>query len=153
MVQRMQQLPAAQPVPGAPRGFRALLWYQGESDAHQTDGHTLPGTDYRAHLERVIQESRKAAGWDVPWFIAQATWGSPTTPADPDIRAAQQAVWQDGLALPGPDTDTLLGDNRQNNGTGVHMTDKGLHAHADLWLQKIVPWLDQTLKVPPSKVP
>jgi hypothetical protein len=67
----------------------------------------------------------------------------------PDTRAAQKAVWNDGLALPGPDTDTLTGDMREKNGTGVHMSAKGLKAHAHLWFEKIGPWLDQRLKAAP----
>ena len=83
MVERMKQLDGA----GGPHGFRAMLWHQGESDAHQAEGHTLAGKDYRVMLERVIGESRKEVGWEVPWFVATASWGKPETPADPDIRA------------------------------------------------------------------
>jgi hypothetical protein len=40
----------------------------------------------------------------------------------PDIRRAQASIWQAGIALEGPDTDTLTGDMRDNNGTGVHLS-------------------------------
>jgi len=138
MVERMKQLDEAN---GGGHGFRAMLWHQGESDAHQPEGHTLPGKDYRAMLERVIKESRKEVGWEVPWFVATATWGSPESPIDPDIRAAQHGVVEDGVAMQGPDTDTLIGANRQKHGTGVHMSLKGLYAHAGLWANIVGPWV------------
>ena len=136
MVERMKQL--------GPKGFRAMLWHQGESDAHQSAGHTLPGKDYRAMLERVIKESRKEVGWEVPWFVAVATWGSPQSPTDADIREAQHGVVEDGVALQGPDTDTLIGANRQKDGTGVHMSLKGLYAHAALWANIVGSWVQVT---------
>jgi len=134
MVERMKQL--------GPHGFRAMLWHQGESDAHQAEGHTLPGKDYRVMLERVITESRKEVGWNVPWFVATASWGSPQTPDDPDTRAAQAAVVSDGVAMAGPDTDKLVGEFRQKNGTGVHFSEKGLHAHGGLWVEVVGKWID-----------
>src|SRR5262249_35115362 len=52
-----------------PEGFRAVLWHQGESDAHQKDpGRTLPGALYRQYLERLIHDSRSEIGWNAPWF-------------------------------------------------------------------------------------
>jgi hypothetical protein len=130
-----------------PHGFRAVLWHQGESDAHQGDPErTLSGELYRQDLAELIRESRQAIGWDAPWFVAQVSYHNPNDTASPDIRAAQQALWDAGLALPGPDTDTLTGDMREKNGTGVHMSDKGLHAHARLWVEKVSPWLDRQLE-------
>ena len=56
-----------------PRGFRAVLWHQGESDANQKDpSRTLPGRLYRAYLERIIRDSRRDIGWEAPWFVAQS---------------------------------------------------------------------------------
>ncbi len=143
MVERMKAL--------GPNGFRAMLWHQGESDAHQGAGHTLPGKEYRADLERVIGESRKEVGWEVPWFVATASWGSPTSPEDPDIRAAQAGVVADGFAMAGPDTDKLIGENRQKNGTGVHMSAKGLRAHGGLWAEIVGKWVDEKLETQNTK--
>lgn len=127
-------------------GFRAVLWHQGESDAHQGDPErTLPGEFYRAYLERLIRDSRADIHWQAPWFVAQASYHNPADVASPDIRAAQKAVWDDGVALPGPDTDTLTGDMREKNGAGVHMSAKGQKAHAHLWVEKIGPWLEHQL--------
>jgi hypothetical protein len=135
---RMRQL--------GPLGFRAVLWHQGESDANQADPQrTLPGDLYRRDLEQVIADSRNAIGWQAPWFVAQVSYHNPQDTSSPDIRAAQQAVWDDGIALPGPDTDTLTGDMRENNGAGVHLSAKGLLEHARLWTEKVAPWLEPQL--------
>jgi hypothetical protein len=123
-------------------GFRALLWHQGESDANQTSGHEITAEDYRRMLERIIRESRGRAGWDFPWFVARATYHNPAEAASPEIRDAQASLWKDGIALEGPDTDTLTGDNRQNGGKGVHLSVKGLEAHGKMWAEKVGGYLD-----------
>ncbi|HXF10823.1 MAG TPA: sialate O-acetylesterase, partial [Desulfuromonadaceae bacterium] len=133
---RMKQL--------GPNGFCAVLWHQGESDAKQADPmRTLPGSLYRQFLERLIRDSRREIGWNAPWFVAQASYHSPQDTGSPDIRDAQKAVCDDGLAILGPDTDTLLGDMREKNGAGIHLSAKGLKAHAHLWVEKVGPWREQ----------
>ena len=135
--------------PLGPHGFRAVLWHQGESDANQRDpACTLPGELYRAFLAQLIRDSRRELGWNAPWFIAQASYHAPDDPGSPDIRAAQKALWETGLALPGPDTDTLTGDLREGGGQGIHFSGPGLHAHAALWVEKVAPWLEQQLANP-----
>jgi hypothetical protein len=127
-------------------GFRAVLWHQGESDAKQADPErTLPGPLYRQYLGQLIRESRQAIGWEAPWFVAQVSYHNPADTASPDIRAAQKSLWDDGLALPGPDTDTLTGDMREKNGGGIHLSAQGLKAHARLWVEKVSPWLEQQI--------
>jgi len=126
-----------------PRGFRAVLWHQGESDANQQDPtRTLPGERYREYLETLIRKSRADIGWEADWFVAQATYHVPGDEASPDIRAAQAAVVRDGVALAGPDTDALTGPLRERNGTGVHFSDAGLKAHASAWAEILVPWIE-----------
>jgi hypothetical protein len=127
-------------------GFRALLWHQGESDAHQAGEHAITAEEYRRLLVRIIEASRREAGWDCPWFVAQASYHSPRDPSAPEIRHAQKSLWQAGLALAGPDTDRLTGSNRQNDGLGVHFSDKGLQAHGRLWAEKVEAWLDTVLE-------
>jgi hypothetical protein len=142
-VARMKQL--------GPNGFRAVLWHQGESDANQQDATcTLSGEHYRADLEQLIRESRREIGWDAPWFVAQVSYHTPGDEASPDIRAAQAAVWKDGLALEGPDTDALKGALREHGGQGVHFSAPGLRKHAESWFDKVAPWLDRQLKSPAS---
>jgi hypothetical protein len=129
-----------------PHGFRALLWHQGESDSHQPPEHDISSDDYRRMLEHIILATRKQAGWDIPWFIAQATYHVPTDPSCPPIREAQQSLWRSGIALQGPDTDSLTAQYRQNNGKGTHFNDAGLKAHGLLWAEAVEKWLDTALK-------
>ena len=137
---RMKQL--------GPNGFRAVLWHQGESDAHQADPQrTLVGILYRKYLEQLISDSRKEIGWNAPWFVATASYHSPRDTGSPDIRAAQKGVCDDGYALPGPDTDTLTGSMREKHGTGIHLSAAGLQAHAQLWVERVAPWLEQQMAV------
>ena len=105
------------------RGFRAVLWHQGESDANQRDtSRTLPGTLYREMLGQVIRDSRRDIGWDAPWFVAQVSYHVPGDESSPDIRAAQAALWADGIALPGPDSDALRSEFREDGGRGMRPT-------------------------------
>lgn len=130
-----------------PRGFRAVLWHQGESDANQTDpARTLPGNLYRRYLEQLIRDSRRELGWQAPWFVAQASYHVPGDEASPDIRAAQQSLWTDGIANEGPDTDRLKSEYRDENGQGVHFNGKGLREHAARWAEKVAPWIEQNLQ-------
>jgi len=127
-----------------PRGFRAVLWHQGESDANQKDPtRTLPGDLYRKYLETIIRESRRGIGWEVPWFVAQASYHVPGDEGSDDIRAAQASLARDGIALAGPDSDALKGDLRERNGQGVHFSGKGQRAHAAKWAETILPWLER----------
>jgi hypothetical protein len=133
---RMRQL--------GPRGFRAVLWHQGESDADQKDpARTLSGKLYREYLQRLIRDSRKGIGWEAPWFVAQVSYHGPGDESSPDIRAAQAALWEAGVALEGPDSDALKGELRDGGGKGVHFSGPGLREHADRWAKKIVPWLER----------
>ena len=127
-------------------GFRAVLWHQGESDANQKDPtRTLAGPLYEKFLTQLISHSRDELGWQIPWFVAQASYHVPGDEADPNIRAAQAALWQKGVALEGPDTDQLKGKLRGRNGQGVHFSGPGLHAHAKAWAEKVTPWLVQKM--------
>ena len=121
-----------------PHGCRAILWHQGESDANQSlKDRTLPGKLYAQHMETIIKRSRTQSGWNIPWFIAQASYHTPDDPGSEEIRSAQKSLWQPGLAHEGPDTDTLTGDHRDGGGKGVHFSAKGLNAHGQLWAEKV----------------
>lgn len=124
-------------------GFRALLWHQGESDAHQPSGHEISGDEYRALMRRLIAASRAAAGWNFPWFVAQVSYHKPDDPSAPEIREAQASLWRSGVALEGPDTDRLTRGYRQNNGTGIHFSAKGLEAHGSLWAEKLAAYIEK----------
>jgi hypothetical protein len=123
-------------------GFRALLWHQGESDANQKPGHQISGKEYGRLLAHIIRQSGKDAGWHFPWFVAEASYHTPSDPSSPEIREAQRALWASGIAQEGPDTDRLVGRYRQNNGAGVHFSAEGLDAHGKLWAEKVEAYLD-----------
>lgn len=128
--------------PFGPNGFRAVLWHQGESDANQPEPlSSLNGRDYRKYLEQIIRESRKRIGWDAPWFVALVSYHVPGDEACPEIRAGQKSLWDDKVALEGPDTDALKGGFREANGQGVHFSGKGLREHGARWAEKVGGWL------------
>ncbi len=130
-----------------PHGFRAILWHQGESDAGQARAgypadRQITGRQYQQFMEQMIRASRERAKWEIPWFVAQATYHSEKDPADEEFRAAQKALWDNGTALEGPDTDALGVKYR----AGVHFNARGLQAHGQLWGKKVGDWLDQVLQ-------
>jgi hypothetical protein len=120
-------------------GFRAVLWHQGESDVN------MPADEYAKKMGNLIQGSKKEAGWDFPWFVAQVSYQNPYNPSFPSVRAGQKKLWDTGVAQEGPDTDTLAGDNRDNNGAGIHLSAKGLRAHGKMWADKVGVYLDKVL--------
>jgi hypothetical protein len=127
-----------------PDGFRALLWHQGESDSHEPADRQITPAQYRQYLQRIIEASRTAAGWRVPWFVAQASYHNPDDQGSPELRAAQKSLATDGIALAGPNTDELGPEFRQNNGKGVHFNARGLQRHGELWAQIVGAWLEST---------
>lgn len=123
-----------------PGGFRAILWHQGESDwAMETE-------EYHRRMKEIVIGTRLAAGWEVPWFNAHATYHNTEHPQWPKIRAAQEQLWKEGLTLEGPDTDTLQVPSRDLGGAGIHFNPEGLKAHGELWAEKVGAWLDGELK-------
>jgi serine/threonine protein kinase len=120
-------------------GFRAVLWHQGESDVD------MAPDQYAQELKSVIVASKKEAGWDFPWFVAQASYHNPGQPKFEKVRAGQKKLWDEKAALEGPDTDTLTGDNRDQGGQGIHFSGKGLRAHGKLWAKKVAAYLDKAL--------
>jgi hypothetical protein len=126
-------------------GFRAVLWHQGESDSHQSAEHEISADTYRRMLEHIILVTRQQAGWNIPWFVAQASYHTPEDSSCPPIREAQRSLWGSGVALQGPDTDTLTGSFRQNNGKGTHLSDAGLKVHGLMWARQVELYLDPML--------
>jgi Carbohydrate esterase, sialic acid-specific acetylesterase len=127
-----------------PRGCRAVLWHQGESDAGQARAgypadRQISGRQYAEFLRQVIEASRARAGWELPWLVAQTTYHSEQDPADEEFRAAQRSVVEAGIAVAGPDTDQLRAEFRD----GVHFNARGLREHGQGWAKSIVTWLDQ----------
>jgi hypothetical protein len=137
MMQRIHQL--------GKHGFRALLWHQGESDSQQPPSHNISATMYRKMMVELIKASRKDAGWNIPWIVAEATY-QPKTGLTPSIEAAQRRLWHKGLAMEGPNTDTLGPEWRQNHGMGVHFSSEGLRKHGQLWAQAVEAYMDSVLQ-------
>ena len=123
-----------------PHGFRAVLWHQGETDVE------MPSDEYYDKLKRVIDTSREELGWKFPWLVAQVSYHNPDTPSFATTRTAQAKLWADGVALEGPDTDTLTGDHRDLDGKGIHFSPKGLKAHGLLWGERVKPLIDQAIQ-------
>lgn len=112
------------------KGFRCVLWHQGESDFSN------PTDYYYENLANIIYQSRMDAGWEIPWFVAQATY-IPGTGLSDSVRAAQKKLWDDGIVFQGPDTDTMLEEYRDYDGTGIHFSPKGLKKHGEWWAELI----------------
>ena len=120
-----------------PNGFRAVLWHQGESDTGMSTA------DYATRLTNVIETSQQQAGWEFPWFVAQVSYHNPKEVSFASTRDAQKQLWDAAIALEGPDTDMLTGDNRDNGGQGIHFNPLGLRAHGQMWTDKVGVWLDR----------
>jgi hypothetical protein len=129
-----------------PQGVRAVLWHQGESDWKQPPEHQLPLSEFRTDLTDLISSSRKTGGWDVPWIVAQVSYGSPSQPGAEEMRAQQLAVVDDRLTFAGPNTDTLTGALREKNGQGVHFSAEGQTRHGELWAGVVGKWIEANSK-------
>ena len=120
MINRMNEL--------GRKGFRCVLWHQGESDAF----HKMPGHRYYELLYNLIVKSQKASGWYVPWFVATVSYIQGEI-INYDIRDAQERICKDRIAFSGPDTDTLGKEYRDR--TEVHFNDEGLKLHGKMWAE------------------
>jgi len=112
-------------------GVRAVLWHQGESDSlAKTSAET-----YCDRLKTVIESLNKDAGYEIPWFVAQASFhpGS-KEPEEQEVARGQQLLWKREIAHKGPVTDDLGQDYRSD---GVHFNQRGLTAHAQRWFKAL----------------
>lgn len=121
---------------------RAVLWHQGESDWNQEPGHAISIAEYRSDLAGLIADSRRAAGWDVPWVVAEASYHSPADRGSAEFRAAQHSVVDGRLTFAGPDTDVLGPEYRNEDGRGVHLNAAGQRRHAELWAEAVAPLIE-----------
>ena len=124
-------------------GFRAVLWHQGESDALNPSDLSL------VKMQAIIQSSVYDAGWEFPWFVAKVSYHSQQNSRWPNIRRAHQMLWNLGIAEEGPETDMLTGDMRECDGTGIHLSPKGLKAHGEMWADILGAWIKQWEEVNP----
>ncbi|MBN2150175.1 MAG: hypothetical protein JW839_01890 [Candidatus Lokiarchaeota archaeon] len=116
------------------RGARAILWHQGESDSvNRTSTQT-----YAARLKAVIAGSRAAAGWDIPWLVARASFHTAPRTGDMQAVADGQGRVVDNVSIfHGPTTDDMLGD-RWRAPDLVHFNGAGLAEHGRRWARSIL---------------
>ena len=141
-----QKLKQALQLCGA-HGCRAVLWHQGESDS-------IAGTsaeNYAKMLGEAIVQSRKDAGWDVPWGVALASF-HPDPKATAERQAAVVAGQQKVIAtvagvFRGPETDSYHSRGFLNG--SVHFNAQGLAAHAQGWADALAPLMQTEAKPKP----
>jgi hypothetical protein len=121
-------------------GFRAVVWHQGESDVE------MASDEYYHKMETLINDSNVFARWVFPWFVARASYHSPENTHWDNPRAAQKALWEDGVALEGPDTDLLDGENRDGDGLGIHFSKIGCINHGKAWAKLVGKYIKKTVK-------
>ena len=127
-------------------GCRAILWHQGESDAGQSRGgapadRQISGDDYSRYMKTLVEASRQAAGWQVPWFTAQATYHSESDPADDEFpRHRNRCGIQNSLCQAPIPTPWAL-----NSATACISTAADCKCMANFGPKKSCAWLDTQL--------
>ena len=112
-------------------GIRAVLWHQGESDSLAK----TPAQTYCERLQTIIESLNKDAGYDIPWFVAQASFhpGSQET-EEKEVAKGQRLLWEKEIAHKGAVTDDLGQEYRSD---GVHFNEVGLKTHAERWFKAL----------------
>jgi hypothetical protein len=116
--------------------FRAVLWQQGESDVIEN----VSTAKYVENLSKIRQSL--AISWhnEPTWLLAKSTL-HPTVYNDPvkegQIRDAIQQLSQQPGFRPGPDTDTLGGENRGGINSRRHFSAIGQRRAALLWFAAV----------------
>lgn len=112
---------------------RAILWHQGETDAEIGTAQE----QYVAWFARLSTALAHDTGCDAPWLVAHTTYlPRNQIPRRVAIRAAQAEIWECGLALPGPETDDMLGTLR-HSADFKHFSRAGLEEHARRWFDAV----------------
>jgi hypothetical protein len=112
--------------------IRAVLWHQGETDASRG----MSAEEYIRSFRRIQQALEADIGRPVTWVVARASYLPRNAPdSRQEIRRAQEALWREGWALPGPSTDELQGRLRSLD--GGHFSRRGLRVHAELWFANL----------------
>jgi hypothetical protein len=116
-------------------GVRAVLWHQGESDSIGN----VPAQTYCDNLTRIIEALDKEAGYEIPWFVAQASFHphpKATAAAQEQVAKGQHLLWERGIAHKGPNTDDL-GPEYRHKWDKVHFNQRGLTTHAQRWFEAL----------------
>lgn len=116
--------------------FRAVLWQQGESDVIAK----TTVAKYVENLKSIRETAAKAWGFEPPWLLAKSTL-HPTVYNDPTGEARIRGAIDELVKLPGfrpgPDTDTLAGENRGDAKSRRHFSGIGQRRAAEMWLAVI----------------
>lgn len=114
--------------------FRAILWHQGESDASMGTS----TADYASRFRALRDALTKDLGSSPPWIVAHVSFVPDLDAARMQtIRAAQEQLWKEKVALQGPDTDDLLGAMRHSKDR-IHFSKAGLEEHGRRWAARIL---------------
>jgi len=112
--------------------FRCVVWQQGESDVIGKSA--IP--KYVENVRRIRHSAADAWGWEPTWLLAKSTL-HPTVYNDKEgegrIRAAIDVLTKEQGFLPGPDTDTLSGENRGDIKSRRHFSALGQRNAAAMW--------------------
>jgi len=123
--------PALQSFPV--NGFRAVLWHQGESDSIAN----VTAAAHASRLNAMISQSRIDAGWNVPWYLAEASFHpTPSLASEEPVAAGQRAtVHSDPNIFLGPSTDEFHLEDAAGGklSDSVHFNAAGLIDHATQW--------------------
>lgn len=125
--------------------FRAVLWQQGESDVI---GRVSADT-YVANITAIRAALAKETGDEFVWMPAKSTihpnvYNNPKGEAV--IRGAVDRLWQTEGFFPGPDTDTLTGDNRGGPSSCSHFSGKGQRNAAAMWVEAVKKLIEEKPK-------
>lgn len=141
-----------------PGGVRAVLWHQGEADVKSKTSGLLYGIE----LNSLILASRASAGWNVPWFIAAASYvpqfefsNDPLSALfmTPSMLSTQMAAItgaQRQVANASSTDSTFLGPSTDDIASlgwrhdGIHFRVVGLREHGRRWADALLPYI--TLK-------
>ena len=117
--------------------FRAVLWQQGESDVIEKTTRER----YVANLQTIRNAAVKAWGFEPVWLAAKSTH-HPTVYNDPEgegrIRDAIEQLSKLPGFGPGPDTDTLTGENRGDAKSRRHFSAVGQRCAAQMWYDTLI---------------
>ena len=125
-------------------GVRAVLWHQGESDSLAPTA----AVAYATGLSNIIVGSRLAAGWNVPWGIAEVSFHPSATRKNEEPVAAGQRIVNYSVAncFRGPRTDDFNLEGKVSPAGGVHFNAIGLADHAQQWANALCSVQDLTPK-------
>ena len=123
------------------RNVKAILWHQGESDFIEK----IPYEVSYENMKKMITESQKINP-ETKWFIALNSMKTNQPLENIEIRKAQKAIIETGLAFTGPDTDVLRKNDKWVEPSGGHFVGEGLRRHGELWFEVLSHYLDSEIK-------